>query len=361
MGAVVFFLVIFYAVLNPIVNKKKAQLDDMNKKKEETAKFVSDIKSKNKKIKLKRPQYEQYSTLFHTKAEVEGLYQTLSEFAAMNNLVISKIEKKKIAEVTKADAIASVSKNKGKKKKKKKTQKREVKNIAYYKIPVDFEITGNFLGYIKFKRQLSLSQKTLNFDNESIKVLKKGDSTGAIKVNGTLTIVGLADEFFRKITYIIFMLFFAFAGKADNHDKEQNIVERAKEVNQKIKEQQANKKSNISSEINNEEPLPLNDPFVGDGTLGGSSGGVKLIAETEEQKKKLSVFNYKLVGIIEGDGVGFASLVDESGEVINVGLNEELTQGVRLIGISTKEVMFERGEDSLVVINFKNQIIERNN
>ena len=49
-GAVVFFLVIFYGVLNPIVNKKKAQLDDMIKKKEETAKFVSDIKSKNNKI-----------------------------------------------------------------------------------------------------------------------------------------------------------------------------------------------------------------------------------------------------------------------------------------------------------------------
>ncbi len=195
-GAIIFFLVIFYAVLNPIVNKKKAQLDDMNKKKEETAKFISDIKSKNKKIKKKTPQYKQYSTLFHTKAEVEGLYQTLSEFAAMNNLIISKIEKKKIAEVSKSDAIASVSKKKGKKKKKKKSEKRDVKNIAYYKIPVDFEITGNFLGYIKFKRQLSLSQKTLNFDNESIKVVKQGDSTGAIKVNGTLTIVGLADEFF---------------------------------------------------------------------------------------------------------------------------------------------------------------------
>ena len=148
---------------------------------------------------------------------------------------------------------------------------------------------------------------------------------------------------------------------ANSHDSEQNIIEKAKEINQKVKENQANTQANISSEINNEEPLPLNDPFVGDGTLGGSSGGVKLIAETEEQKKKLSVFNYKLVGIIEGDGVGFASLVDESGEVINVGLNEELSQGVRLIGISTKEVMFERGEDSLVVINFKNQIIERNN
>ena len=168
-------------------------------------------------------------------------------------------------------------------------------------------------------------------------------------------------NFFRVIFISLLFIYTSNVSMADSHDNEQNIIEKAKEINQKVKENQANTQANISSEISNEEPLPLNDPFVGDGTLGGSSGGVKLIAETEEQKKKLSVFNYKLVGIIEGDGVGFASLVDESGEVINVGLNEELTQGVRLIGISTKEVMFERGEDSLVVINFKNQIIERNN
>ena len=103
-------------------------------------------------------------------------------------------EKKKITEVTKADAMASLGEKKSKKTQKK--EKRDVANIAYYKIPVDFEITGNFLGYIKFKRQLSLSQKTLNFDNESIKVVQGRDSTGAIIVNGTLTIVGLADEFF---------------------------------------------------------------------------------------------------------------------------------------------------------------------
>ena len=191
-GAVVFFLVIFYGVLNPIVNKKKGQLNDMIKKKEETAKFISDIKSKNNKIEKKRPQYEQYSTLFHTKAEVEGLYQTLSEFAAMNNLIISKIEKKKITEVTKADAMASLGEKKSKKTQKK--EKRDVANIAYYKIPVDFEITGNFLGYIKFKRALSMSKKMLNFDKESIKVVR-GDTTGAIKVDGLLTIVGLGDGF----------------------------------------------------------------------------------------------------------------------------------------------------------------------
>ena len=194
-GAVVFFLIIFYGVLNPIVNKKKAQLDDMNKKKEETQKFISSIKSKKSKIKKIRPRYEQYSTLFHTKAEVEGLYQTLSEFAAANNLVISKIEKKKIQGVSKQAAIAKSTGKKTKKKGKSKKAKKSAKNMAYYTIPVSFEITGNFLGYIRFKRQLSLSQKMLNFDKESIQVVK-GNTTGAIKVNGTLTIVGLADEFF---------------------------------------------------------------------------------------------------------------------------------------------------------------------
>ena len=197
-GAVVFFLIIFYGVLNPIVNKKKAQLDDMNKKIEETRNFNQQIKSSKKKIDKIKPQYDQYSTLFHTRAEVEGLYQTLSEFAGMNDLVISKIEKKEIKEVSKADAIAKATGKKDKKKKKKSKKKdvKKVENVAYFTIPVDFEITGNFLGYIKFKRQLSLSQKMLNFDKESIVVVKQKDATGAIKVNGTLTIVGLADEFF---------------------------------------------------------------------------------------------------------------------------------------------------------------------
>ena len=168
-GAVIFFLIIYYAVLNPIVNKKKLQIDDMNLKKEETAKFVQEIKSKQRKIKKLKPRYDEYSTLFHSRAEVEGLYNALSVYAGENDLVISKIEKKEIKQVTKSDALSKVAK-KGKKKKNKKKNK-------------------------KFKRALSLSKKMLNFDKESIKVVK-GDSTGAIKVSGTLTIVGLADDFF---------------------------------------------------------------------------------------------------------------------------------------------------------------------
>jgi len=195
-GAVIVFLIIYYAILSPMVDKRKAKLAEMTTKQEETATLAKNIKLKNKKIKKLTPEYEKYSTLFHTRAEVEGLYQTLSEFADYNNLIISKIEKKEIKEVSKDEALAKVDKKKKKKKKKKaKKKKRSIKNVAYYQIPVNFEITGSFLGYIKFKRQISLSQKMLNFDKEIIRLVK-GDATGTIKVSGILTIVGLADEFY---------------------------------------------------------------------------------------------------------------------------------------------------------------------
>ena len=188
LGSIIVFLIIYYSILNPIVNAKKAKIDDMNLKQQEITKFNNDIKKAKRRIKKLTPEYEKYSTLFHSKAEVEGLYQSLSQFAGENGLVISKIQKGKPVAVSKAAALAS-----GKKKKKSK-EKTTKKNVAYYKIPVNFEISGNFIGYIKFKRAISLSNKMLNFDKETIKVVK-GNTTGTIKVNGTLTIVGLADDF----------------------------------------------------------------------------------------------------------------------------------------------------------------------
>ena len=196
LGSIIVFLIIYYAILNPIVKDKKIKIDDMKTKQGEISKFNNDIAKIKTKIKKLKPQYDKYSTLFHSRSEVEGLYQNLSEFAAINGLVISKIEKGKPIVVSKAEVLNPKKKKKASKKKKKGSKKEEIKKIAYYKIPVSFEIRGNFIGYIKFKRALSLSNKMLNFDKESVKVVKSSDSTGAINVSGVLTIVGLADEFY---------------------------------------------------------------------------------------------------------------------------------------------------------------------
>ena len=164
-------------------------------------------------------------------------------------------------------------------------------------------------------------------------------------------------NFSRFFIVLLSMLFLTSVVYADNHDT-QNIVEKAKEINKKIKEKQA--KQQLSNPTK-EEPLPLNDPFVGDGSLDGNSG-IKMIASTDEQKKDLSVFNFKLVGVIGGQNDMWASIIDENGDILTLSMFEELAPGIKLIGINTDEIVFERdGSDSLVVINFKNQIIERAN
>ena len=86
-----------------------------------------------------------------------------------------------------------------------------------------------------------------------------------------------------------------------------------------------------------------------------------MVAESEEEKRNLSVFNFKLVGIIEGENESYASIIDENGEVITLSALEEIAPGVSLIGISSKEIVFDNKGESLVVINFKNQVIERSN
>ena len=111
LGSIIVFLIIYYAILNPIVEEKKAQITDMNAKQDEIVKFNNDIISVKRKIKKIKPKYANYSTLFHSKAEVEGLYQNLSEFATINGLVISVIEKGKPIEVSKSEILS-----KGKKK-----------------------------------------------------------------------------------------------------------------------------------------------------------------------------------------------------------------------------------------------------
>ena len=137
---------------------------------------------------------------------------------------------------------------------------------------------------------------------------------------------------FFKIKIIVFLIFLvAINSHADNHDT-QNIIDKAKEINQKVKKQQALKETGIASEVGKEEPLPLNDPFVGDGSLGGGTG-IKVVSETEEEKRNLSVFNFKLVGIIEGANESYASIIDENGEVLTLGAFEEIAPGVSLLSL----------------------------
>ena len=165
---------------------------------------------------------------------------------------------------------------------------------------------------------------------------------------------------FYKIITLFFVLFFISISPnnlfADSHDVKKNIVEQAKEITEEILEKQAATETNISSEIGNEEPLPLNDPFVGDSSLEGGSG-ITSMGQTED-REEMSLYNFKLVGIISGIYDSYVSLVNASGEILTLQLHEELSEGIRLVDMRTDEAIFQKEDMSYITINFSNQIKE---
>jgi len=193
-GAILIFLIGYYAFVSPRVEAQKAQINLMNENKNKIEEFKNDIGTLKASVKKLEPEYNKNSKLFHSKKEVEDLYQNISKYALMNGLSITNLKKgepKGVVGVTPNQSIDPQSTDP------QSTDPQSTdpqgQQVMYYKIPVEYEIQGNFLSYLKFRRALSKSQKVINFDKEEINVQK--EIQGQILSKGTISIVGLPDEY----------------------------------------------------------------------------------------------------------------------------------------------------------------------
>ena len=180
-GAILIFLIGYYAFVSPIIKKQKEQINLMNENQNKIEEFKNNIGTLEASVKKLEPEYNKNSKLFHSKKEVEDLYQNISKYALMNGLSITNLKKGEAKAVMNQGAEQTTEENS------------EGQQIIYYQIPVEYEIQGNFLSYLKFRRALSKSQKVINFDKEEINVQK--EIQGQILSKGTISIVGLPDEY----------------------------------------------------------------------------------------------------------------------------------------------------------------------
>ena len=150
-------------------------------------------------------------------------------------------------------------------------------------------------------------------------------------------------NFFKKILFlfIFFSLSFAFA---DNHDKNSELIDQVKEVT-----------ANLENKLTEEEDVPLNDPFAGNE---GTSGNASINLETGEERDEMSLYNFKLSGIISGKDNSYISLTNSSGEVLNLTLGQYLGK-IKLVDLRLTEAIFEKDKDqekNYMIIDF-NQVI----
>ena len=139
--------------------------------------------------------------------------------------------------------------------------------------------------------------------------------------------------FFKTITLFLVLLFMSITPNnviADSHDVD----------------------------INTEEPLPLNDPFAGNSSLGSGSGTSIISTGQTGEREEMSLYNFKLVGIISGSYESYISLVNASGEVITLQLHEELSDGVKLVDMTLNQAVFQKADDTYMTIDFNNKIKE---
>ena len=188
-GAVLIFLIIYYVFVSPVVTAQEEKLNIMQENREKIIEFNNNIGTLKDAVTKLEPEYEKNSKLFHSKKEVEDLYQNISKFALLNGLSIVNLKKSEPKAVNGSNQTSTENNSE----QNSSSENNEGQQVLYYEIPVEYEIRGNFLSYLKFRRALSKSSKVINYDKEEITTLK--EIQGQILSKGTISIVGLPNEY----------------------------------------------------------------------------------------------------------------------------------------------------------------------
>jgi len=148
-------------------------------------------------------------------------------------------------------------------------------------------------------------------------------------------------NFFKNILFIAFLLFSFNLAFADTNDSTKELVEKAKEITK-----------DLENNTVEEEDVPLNDPFAGNE---GSNTSMNL--ETGEERDEMSLYNFKLSGLISGTNASYISLTNASGEVLTITLGQYLGE-IKLIDLRLTEAIFQKEDKTYMIIDFNNQIRE---
>ena len=153
-GSILLLLIVHSFFIAPIVDAQKLQIDIMNENQTKTQEYLNNITELENTVKKMEPKYEKSSKMFHSRKEVEDLYQNISNFAMTNGLSIINIvkgEPKAVGQNENSEQLLALKKKYG-----------------FDKPVFNYKINGSYLGYLKFRRALSKSNKVINFDKEEI-------------------------------------------------------------------------------------------------------------------------------------------------------------------------------------------------
>ena len=143
---------------------------------------------------------------------------------------------------------------------------------------------------------------------------------------------------FFKILIFLSLILIPTISFSDSHDQKTEVLEQVKE---------------IAKEMEDDEEVPLNDPFAGNEGTSSMSGNIP----EEEQENELSLYNYKLAGLISGKDYSYISIVNSGGEVLTLSLGQYLGK-IQLVDLRLNEAIFKKEDGKYMIIDFNSQVRE---
>ena len=143
---------------------------------------------------------------------------------------------------------------------------------------------------------------------------------------------------FFKILIFLVLMSIPTISFSDSHDQKTEVLEQVKE---------------IAKEMEDDEEVPLNDPFAGNEGTSSMSGNIP----PEEQENELSLYNFKLAGLISGKDYSYISIVNSGGEVLTLSLGQYLGK-IQLVDLRLNEAIFKKEDGKFMIIDFNSQVRE---
>ena len=144
-------------------------------------------------------------------------------------------------------------------------------------------------------------------------------------------------SFFKILIFFVLMLIPTISF-SDSHDQKKEVLEQVKE---------------IAKEMEDDEEVPLNDPFAGNEGTSSMSGNIP----EDEQENELSLYNFKLAGLISGKDYSYISIVNSGGEVLTLSLGQYLGK-IQLVDLRLNEAIFKKEDGKYMIIDFNSQVRE---
>jgi len=143
---------------------------------------------------------------------------------------------------------------------------------------------------------------------------------------------------FFKILIFLYLMLIPTISFSDSHDQKNEVLEQVKE---------------IAKEMEDDEEVPLNDPFAGNEGTSSMSGNIP----EDEQENELSLYNFKLAGLISGKDYSYISIVNSGGEVLTLSLGQYLGK-IQLVDLRLNEAIFKKEDGKYMIIDFNSQVRE---